>query len=71
MEIDGTLDHDGANLGFRGVAPIPFPAAYTITNFTSDRTYDANATSVNELADALATLVLDLINQGVLQGSVT
>ena len=71
VEIDGTLNHDGALLGFRAVAPIAVPAAYTVTNFTSDRTYNANATSVSELADVLATALLDLINQGLLQGSVT
>ena len=34
--------------------------AYTITNDTTDRTYDANATSAAELADVLATLIRDL-----------
>ena len=33
---------------------------YTITNGTTDRTYNANATSVDELADILYTLIQDL-----------
>ncbi len=34
--------------------------AYTITNEAADRTYDANATSIDEIADVLGTLVNDL-----------
>ena len=64
-------DHDGASLGFRAVAPIVVPAAYTVTNHNSDKVYDADATSVDELADVLGSVVLDLINQGLLAGSVT
>ena len=36
---------------------------YTVTNGTTDRTYDADATNVAELADVLATVIADL--QGV------
>ena len=35
-------------------------STYTITNDTTDRTYDANATSTAELADVLATLIRDI-----------
>jgi parallel beta helix pectate lyase-like protein len=35
-------------------------AAYTPTNVTTDRAYDANATTVDELADVLGTLIADL-----------
>ena len=41
-------------------------AAYTITNALTDRSYDANATTVDELADVLATLIADLKTKGVL-----
>ena len=34
--------------------------AYTVTNVSTDRTYDANATTVDELADVLGTLIADL-----------
>jgi hypothetical protein len=71
VEIDGTLDHDGASLGFRGVAPIVVPAAYTVTNHNTDKVYDADATTVDELADVLGSVIEDLIDQGLLGGSVT
>ena len=38
---------------------------YTITNGTTDRTYDANATTVEELADVLYTLISDLKARGL------
>jgi hypothetical protein len=39
--------------------------AYTITNVTTDRAYDANATTLDELADVLGTLLSDLHNAGI------
>lgn len=39
----------------------------TISNVTPDRAYDANATTTDELADVLGTLVADLKTKGVLQ----
>ena len=39
---------------------------YTPTNVTTDRAYDANATSTDELADVLGTLIADLQTKGVL-----
>lgn len=33
---------------------------YTVSNLTTDRTYDANASSVAELADVLGSLIADL-----------
>ncbi len=41
-------------------------SAYSITNGTTDRTYDANATTVDELADILYTLIQDLKNTGLI-----
>ena len=37
-----------------------------ITNVTTDRTYDADATSTAELADVLGTLIADLRTKGIL-----
>lgn len=37
---------------------------YTATNVTEDRTYDADATTVAELADVLGTLLADLSQRG-------
>ena len=41
-------------------------SAYTITNATTDRTYDADATTTAELADVLATVIQDLKDRGIL-----
>lgn len=41
-------------------------AAYTPTNVTTDRSYDANATTTDELADVLGTLISDLQALGIL-----
>ena len=42
-------------------------STYTITNGTTDRTYDANATTTDELADILYTLIQDLKTLGILE----
>ena len=42
-------------------------STYTITNGTIDRTYDADASSTNELADVLYTLIQDLKTLGILE----
>jgi hypothetical protein len=73
LEIDGTaffdgdIDHNGSNIGFFSTAPAAQAAAYTPTNVVTDRSYDANATSVAELADVLGTLIADLQSYGLLQ----
>lgn len=36
------------------------PASYTVSNVSTDRSYDAIATSINELANVLGTLIADL-----------
>ncbi len=41
-------------------------SAYTPTNVTELRAYDANATSVAELADVLGTLIADLKTKGII-----
>lgn len=40
-------------------------AAYTPTNVTTDRAFDADATSTAELADCLGTLIADLQALGI------
>lgn len=44
----------------KALASLAPSSAYTPTNVTTDRTYDANATSIDELADVLGTLIADL-----------
>ena len=40
--------------------------AYTPSNVVTDRSYDANATTVAELADVLGTLIADLQAKGII-----
>ena len=44
---------------------------YAITKWSEDHAMDCDAAADAELADVLATLISDLINQGILKGSVT
>lgn len=39
---------------------------YTLSNVTTDRTLDANDTSMDELADILGTLIADLQTAGII-----
>jgi len=65
--INGDINHDGSNIGFFGTAPAAQAAAYTPSNVSTDRAYDANSTTVAELADVLGTLIADLKTYGLLQ----
>lgn len=47
-------------LGFYGATPVAQAAAYTPTNVTTDRAFDADATTTAELADVVGTLIADL-----------
>lgn len=40
--------------------PTSLQGGYTVTNLSTDRSYDANSSSVAELADVLGTLLVDL-----------
>ncbi len=52
-----------------GTAPIEIPLTqtpvYTVSNVTTDRAFDANATTIEELADVVGTLISDLRARGV------
>jgi hypothetical protein len=41
------------------------PPAYTLSGVTTDRAFDANATSLDEIADVLGTLIADLQSIGL------
>jgi hypothetical protein len=68
---DTTLSRLSAGvLGVEGktVMTLPTsPADFTVTNGTTDRTFNADSTTVDELADVLATLIADLTALGLLQ----
>ena len=63
--LDDLETRAGSLLGFFGTTPAAQPPAYTPTNVVTDRAYDANATSVAELADVLGTLIADLQSLGI------
>jgi hypothetical protein len=65
-QFDGALAHAGTTLGFFGTTPAVQPPAYTPTNVTTDRTYDADSTTLDEVADVLGTLIADLQSLGVI-----
>lgn len=46
-------------------AHTPASATYAVTNSVTDRAFDANSTSIEELADVLGTLIGDLRARGV------
>jgi hypothetical protein len=52
-------------VGFFGAAAIVQPAAYTPSNVTPDRSYDADASTIDELSDVLGTLISDLQSLGL------
>jgi len=53
-------------IGFFNTAPVVKSSAYTPTNVTTDRAYDANATTLDEVADVLGTLIADLQAYGLI-----
>jgi hypothetical protein len=67
LEIDGAFDHDGSTFGVFGVTPASRVAAYTVTNAITDRSFDADNTTIAELADVVATIIGDLKTYGFFQ----
>lgn len=66
LKLSGTLDHDGSAIGFFGTPPASQVAAYTPSNVNADRSYDADSTTLDEIADVLGTLISDLQSYGLL-----
>jgi hypothetical protein len=63
---NATLGGSGGSVGFYGVTPVARSSAYTVSNVATDRTFNANVTSVDELADVLGTLITDLKATGII-----
>lgn len=61
------IGNSTSQLGFFGATPASRVSAYTVTNGSTTRTFNADATSIDELADVLATLIADLKTYGLLQ----
>jgi hypothetical protein len=74
--IDGAADADQLYLGIENASGDPemvkvslivgATSPYTVSNRTPDRTYDCNATTVDELADVLGSLIVDLQSRGLI-----
>lgn len=63
---NGSAANDAVNLGQLATKAAIGPApAYTVQNVTTDRSYNANLTTVDELADVLGTLINDLRATGI------
>lgn len=63
-----TLYTKATGTGNTGWRPIPVggTSAYSTSNVSTDRSYDANSTTTDELADVLGTLIADLKANGVI-----
>lgn len=57
VEIDGALNHDGSTIGLNGAVPVVRSTGWAVTNVTSDKVFDANATTLDEISDVLGTLI--------------
>lgn len=55
----------GGSLGFFGATSVPQPAAYTPTNVTPARAFDADTVLVAGLADVVGTMIADLQAYGL------
>lgn len=64
---DGVVDvAPSKNAVYDQIQTLLGSSAYTITNVTTDRSADANATSLDEVIDVLGTLIADLQAKGIL-----
>ncbi len=53
-------------IGFWNATPVVQSTGWTISNVTTDKVYDADSTTVDELADVLGTLINQLKTYGIL-----
>lgn len=61
------FEANSTGIGFFAATPVAQPSAYTPTNVTPDRAFDADTVAVAELADVVGTLIADLQAYGLLQ----
>lgn len=64
--ITTTAGTPGTALPFGLIGLTKVTSPYTVTNAATDRTFDANATTLDEVADVLGTLIADLKTAGLL-----
>ncbi len=67
LATPGVTFASGVNLGFHGATASAQDTGWgSITNVTPDKAYDADATTTDELADVLGTLIAKLVAKGIL-----
>jgi hypothetical protein len=54
----------GGGVGFNGTAPVAQSTGWSVTNFTSDKTFDRSAYTMDGLADLVCTLITYLKTRG-------
>jgi hypothetical protein len=59
VRCDGGFAFKGGTVGLA-------QTGYSVSNVSTDRAYDANSTTTDELADVLGTLIGDLITKGII-----
>ena len=62
--INGALEHLAGTIGFNGATPVAQDTGWAVSNVTTDRVLDANATTLDELADVVGTLITYLLSRG-------
>ena len=63
-------DGSGTRVLVQGITGVELTNAYTVTNHTVDRAIDCDTAAVAETNDVLGTLINDLIEAGVITGTV-
>jgi len=66
VNVDSSASVLASNNDFLDSATQVATRTYTATNVSADRSYDANATTTNELADVVGTLIADLQEKGLI-----
>lgn len=61
------LGISGGRLGFYGATPVVRPAAYTVTNPASRRSFDTTTVTLSQLAEVVGTIIADKIANGSFQ----
>lgn len=65
LTVNGSLKVTG-NLGLFNTTPVAQDTGWSATNVSTDRTFDASSTTLNELANVVGTLVNQLKTYGLL-----
>lgn len=60
------MNNTSGKLAFFAATPSVQNTGWSVTNVTTDKVYDADATTTNELADVLGTLIDELKSKGFL-----